>query len=137
LPRIALTLYLDPGEAEALIRVRNNEDNVERFPAMIDTGAQTCLFPITLLDSVPHEITDRERFTIEQAGIAGQAFSALEATIEIVIEDALGNESPPLKVRAWFAETSLSLIGFDGILDRATLYLDMRETRTGWMEFND
>jgi hypothetical protein len=134
---VTLNIYVDPGEVETLVRIRNNDGGFERFTAMIDTGAPISLFPFTLLNSVPHEITDRERFTIEQAGVAGQSFSALEATIEVVIEDGLGNESPPLKVRAWFAETSLSLIGFDGILDRATLYLDMRETRTGWMEFND
>jgi hypothetical protein len=71
---------------------------------------------------------------IEQAGIARQAFQAIEAEVILRLEDLQGNTSPELTVRAWFADTDKIIIGFQDILDRATLYADFRQSRTGWIE---
>jgi hypothetical protein len=86
-----------------------------------------------MLDVLDHEQV--EDVMLEQAGIAKQAFRAKEATIFLKLEDRNGNMSAEMSVRAWFADTTKVIIGFQDILDRATLHVDFRQSRAGWIEF--
>ena len=81
-----------------------------------------------------YRLSARGSFTIEQAGIAEQSFEAVEAYVTIFLEDEAGGRTEELEIRVWFAGTRDALIGFDGILDRAILHLDMPEL-TGYLEF--
>jgi hypothetical protein len=71
--------------------------------------------------------------TITQAGIAQQDFEATEAFVTIYLEDAAGNQTPSFEILAWFTATRQTLIGFQDILDRAVLHIDMPQ-RDGWLE---
>lgn len=59
---------------------------------------------------------------------------AVEAQITLYFEDTQGNVSQKIEARAWFANTDKIIIGFQDILDRATLYADFRQSHTGWIE---
>jgi hypothetical protein len=133
--RIALSLLVQPYEIEATVTIKSAGAFVYRVVGIVDTGAQRCLFPLSLLDVIDHEAI--EDVTLEQAGIAKQAFNAKEATIFLKLEDRHGNISPELTVRAWFAETDRILIGFQDILDRATLHADFLQSRTGYIELQN
>jgi hypothetical protein len=133
--RIALSLLIQPYEIEATVNIKSSGAFIYRVVGIIDTGAQRCLFPLSLLDVIDHEAI--EEVTLEQAGIAKQAFSAKEATIFLKLEDRYGNISPELSVRAWFAETDRILIGFQDILDRAALHADFLQSLTGYIELQD
>ncbi len=135
--RVQLLLYADPATVEVFANVRRKDGGYERIAAVVDTGAASALLPLDLLDQLDHEDSLKTRITIEQAGIARHAFEATEAMIRLFLEDARGARTSELEARAWFAETEAFLIGFEGILDRATLHIDMRETRSGWIEIDD
>jgi hypothetical protein len=132
--QVALKLNKNPGLVETFVRFKAKEGHYIAWFAFIDTGAQVSLFPLSFLEKLEHRIID-EDFEIEQAGIAGQAFKAIEAEITLYVEDLQGNESQPITVRAWFAQTSKYIIGFQDILDRAELHIDYRQSQTGWIEF--
>jgi hypothetical protein len=132
--RIALKLNANPGSIETYVRFKAKEGHYIAWLGFIDTGAEVSLFPLNLLEKLEHKIID-ENFEIEQAGITRQHFKALEAEITIYLEDLQGNQSEPMLIRAWFAQTTEYLIGFQDVLDRARLDIDYLETRTGWIEF--
>jgi hypothetical protein len=135
--RIQLLINIDPGSAECVINFRRSDGTPYRTMGFIDTGAEVSLFPKSLLEKIDHRLSPRGKIEVEQAGIAHQVFSAVEAFIPLFLEDATGNQTSEFEARGWFTDTDVILIGFDGILDRATLYIDMRQTRSGWLEFDD
>jgi hypothetical protein len=49
------------------------------------------------------------------------------------LEDESGNRTSDLEMRAWFANASDPLIGFEGMLDRAVLDVDMLNL-TGYLD---
>jgi hypothetical protein len=130
--RVALGLNVEPGSVDLVTNIRLPDGTYYRLTAFIDTGAEISLFPRRLLNFIEHEVI-AER-TVDQAGIAGQSFSATEARIKLFFEDATGGETDEIEAIALFADTSIELIGFQDILDRAKLFLDYQETRTGWIE---
>ena len=132
--QVALKLNTNPGVVEAFVRFKAKEGHFIAWLAFIDTGAQVSLFPLSFLEKLEARIIDQD-FEIEQAGIAVQGFKAVEAEITLYFEDLQGNESHPMLVRAWFAHTSKYIIGFQDILDRATLHIDYRQSQTGWIAF--
>jgi hypothetical protein len=117
MPRISLNLLIQPYEIEATIIMKSSNAFIYRTVGMIDTGAQLSLLPLYMLDFLDHEDV-----MLEQAGIAK------EATIFLKLEDRYGNISPELTVRGWFANTDKIIIGFQDILDRATLHADFRQS---------
>ena len=132
--QVNLILNTHPSVIEAYIRLKAKAGHFEPSLAFIDTGATVSLFPLSFLDEIEAKIID-EDFEIEQAGIAGQYFKAIEAEVTLYFEDLQGNHSQHLKVRAWFADTTKVIIGFQDVLDRATLHVDYRQSRSGWIEF--
>jgi hypothetical protein len=132
--KVNLILNLQPSAVEIYVRLKAKAGHFEPSLAFIDTGASVSLFPLSFLDEIEHRIID-ENFEIEQAGIAGQAFKAIEAEVTLYFEDLQGNQSSRLKVRAWFANTTKVIIGFQDILDRAELHIDYRQAQTGWIAF--
>jgi hypothetical protein len=135
MPKIALSLVIQPYQAEVFVNLKGLDGIDQRMVAVIDTGADTCLFPRHLLPLLDYQQISDE-IIIEQAGIAQQQFSATEALVNIFLEDYQGNQSTLFEVRALFADTSIALIGFDGVLDRATLYIDYRSRNEGWIEID-
>ncbi len=134
--RIDLLLYVDPGEVEVIVNLKRKNAGYERLAATIDTGAAISLFPRYLLGEIDHQPL-LQPVIIDQAGIAGQSFEAVEALVSLFLEDAKGNRTIELEIPCWFSDTQENLVGFAGLLDRATLFVDMRQTRTGWIEFDD
>ena len=132
--RVNLKLNLQPGVIESYIRFQAKAGHFEPKLGFIDTGAHVSLFPLSFLDEIEHRIID-ENFEIEQAGIARQVFKAVEAEVTLYFEDLQGNQSPHLKVRAWFADTTKVIIGFQDILDRATLHIDYRQSQAAGLSF--
>jgi hypothetical protein len=132
--RINLLLSTLPYEIEAYIRLKESNGNFELKKGYIDTGAEKSLFPLELLKYLEHKILDTG-VEVGQAGIARQYFHAVEAEITLYFEDAQGNMSSVMRVRAWFADTEELIIGFQDILEHATLFVDFRQTRTAWIEF--
>lgn len=130
--RVSLNLYLQPSMIEIYVRFITQSGGTKLDVGFIDTGATVSLFPISFLDELEHTIIN-PNIEIEQAGIAGNYFKAIEAEVKLYFEDSQGNTTPELTVRAWFADTSKIIIGFQDILDRATLYADFRQSRTGWI----
>jgi len=118
---------------EIYVRFITQSGGTKLDVGFIDTGATVSLFPLIFLNDLAHTIIN-PNIEIEQAGIAGHYFKAIEADVKLYFEDSYGNTSPELTVRAWFADTSKIIIGFQDILDRASLYADFRQTRTGWIE---
>jgi hypothetical protein len=102
---------------------------------MVDTGAMISLLPLDLLDRLDFQLTQKEGIVIQQAGIAQQKLEAVEAMISIILEDTYGNRSPQLLLPVWFAKTNHLILGFEGVLDRCILYMDMLKTRTAWLSF--
>jgi hypothetical protein len=135
--RIELRTYIQPGRAEVFVNIRANDDSLETFIAVIDTGGEISLLPEDLLKKIPYRLSEKGKVILEQAGIARQEFEAVEAYIKLYLEDEHGNRSPELEVRAWFADTDRNLLGFEGILDSAVLHIDMLHTRSSYLEFAD
>jgi hypothetical protein len=134
--RIQLRLYIDPGEVEITFNVRRSDQIYERVTGVVDTGASVSLLPNNLLSKLDLRPSEqRGTFTVEQAGIAKQAFEATEAYVTLFLEDQLGQLTQPFEVRVWFAETDIALIGFADILKPAVLHIDMPQ-RTGWLEID-
>ena len=132
--RINLRMYTDPGQAEVFVRVKRKDGGDYMRAAIVDTGAQTSLLPEELADILAYRLSERGSFMVEQAGIAEQAFKAVEAYIRLSLEDQSGAKTEEFEARVWFAKTRHVLIGFDGILDRAVLHLDMPRL-AGYLEF--
>jgi hypothetical protein len=102
---------------------------------IVDTGADTSLLPIGLLDTVEHTVLNSD-IEVQQAGIAQQYFKAIEAKIILYFEDLQGKISSQREVRAWFTETDETLLGMVDILEYATLFIDYCQTRSGWIELD-
>lgn len=137
MPRIRLRTYRDPGRVEGFVNIRRKDGLFETLAAVIDTGAAVSLLPEDLLPDLDHHPTLRGKFIVEQAGIAGQTFEALEATVSLFFEDATGARTTTLETPVWFAKTDVSLIGFAGVLDRATLHIDLRTPQHSWLEIDE
>jgi hypothetical protein len=116
-----------------MVNLKLKAGTFRRFAATIDTGAEACLFPLDLLAELEHRIT-QDTVTVQQAGVAGHEFTVKVAHIKMFLEDYSGGRTQEFETMVWFADTDEKLIGFEGVLDRATLFVDMRETRTGWIE---
>ncbi len=134
--RIQLRIYLNPGQAEVTLGVQRQDDTFERLAGFIDTGAEVSLLPNDLLDKVRYRPFGSGTIIIDQAGIAGQSFEATQAFVMVTLEDDTGARTEPFEVPVWFGDTAIALIGFEGILDRAILHIDMRDTRSGWIELD-
>lgn len=135
MPRINLLLSVDPNEVEAYIQLTRKDGVLAWETAYIDTGAEKSLFPLRILDMIEHTIVN-QGLVLRQAGIAKQEFEVVEAKFTLRFEDFQGNSSNPIEVSAWFGDTADILIGFKDILEHATLYIDYRQTRTGWIELD-
>ncbi|MDQ7025941.1 MAG: hypothetical protein Q9P44_10320 [Anaerolineae bacterium] len=133
--RINLQIYIHPGQAEISYALQQKDGTSERFTAVIDTGAEVSVFPMRFLEGTNYRLSEKGKVKIAQAGIAGQDFEAIEAYVTIILEDASGNRTKPFEILAWFAQTRLALIGFQDILDRAVLHIDMPK-RNGWLEID-
>jgi len=123
--RIQLRVYRDPGQVEVFLNIKCQDGGYEKRAAVVDTGAQVSLLPSLLMNVLAYRLAERGSFTIEQAGIATQSFEAVEAYIIIFLEDIFGQRTVDMEVCVWFAGTREVLLGFDGILDRAVLHVDM------------
>ena len=134
--RLQLRVYRDPGQAEVFVNVKRKDGGYDKRAAIVDTGAQVSLLPSLLMNVLDFRMSGDSRFTIEQAGIASQAFEAIEAHVSMFLEDVDGNRTDEFEARVWFAETREVLLGFDGVLDYAVLHLDMPDL-TGYLEFSD
>src|SRR5690242_13961061 len=121
MPRIQLRVYIAPGQIDVFCRLKFKNGIYRPFAAIIDTGASVSLFPARLLDDVEYVSTESKPIIIDQAGIARQAFGAIEAVVTITLEDINGNSTQPFKISAWFADTDELLLGFAGVLDRSVL----------------
>lgn len=132
--RIQLQIYLEPSELEVFINLKTKDGSQKRRAATVDTGAQVSLLPKELMDSVEYRLTERSKIIIGQAGIAKQSFEAVEAFVTLFLEDQFGGRTQAFEARVWFAETDVILLGFDSILDRAVLHVDM-PNRTGFLDF--
>ncbi|MBN2304024.1 MAG: hypothetical protein JXQ72_06080 [Anaerolineae bacterium] len=132
--RIQLRMYRDPGQAEVFLNIRRKDGGYEKRAAIVDTGAQVSLLPSLLMNILAYRLSERGSFTIEQAGIATQSFEAIEAYVTVFLEDMSGHRTDDFEVRVWFAGTREVLLGFDGILERGVLHLDMPDL-TGYLDF--
>jgi hypothetical protein len=131
--RLQLRIYIEPGAAEIFFNILRRDGNYERLSAVIDTGAAVTLLPDDLLETVNYRPGDRGTITIEQAGIAKQAFQAVEHYVYVDLEDQFGQRTGVFEIPVWFTKTSKALVGFAGILDQAILQIDMLQ-RTGWLD---
>ncbi len=131
--RLQLQVYRDPGQVETFLNIRRSIGGYVTRAVIIDTGAEISLLPEYLLDEIAFRPTDRGRFEIQQAGIADQVFSALEAEITVYLEDLTGNRSAEFTIPAWFSRTGMALVGFGGILERVIFHLDMPNL-SGYLE---
>jgi hypothetical protein len=133
---IQLRVYSDPGQAEVFVNIKRKDGGYYTEAGIVDTGAQTSLLPEDLAEILEYRLSERGSFMVEQAGIAQQAFQAIEAYVTLFLEDPTGTQTEEFEVPVWFARTRHVLIGFDNILDRAVLHLDMLRL-TGTLEFPD
>lgn len=136
MPRLQLRVYVDPGSVELFVDLKRKDGGYHTIAATIDTGAEASLFPANLLNVVDYRLIEDGTITVEQAGIAQQAFKATEAFVTLFLEDANGIATRDFEALVWFADSEKVLVGFKDILDRAILYIDMRDTRSGWIEIN-
>jgi hypothetical protein len=134
MPRIQLRVYTAPGQAEVFVNIKRKDGGYYTRAGVVDTGAQTSLLPEELTATLDYRLSERGSFMVEQAGIAQQAFKAVEAYVSLFLEDQTGARTEEFEARVWFARTRHVLIGFDGILDRAVLHLDMTHL-TGYLDF--
>ena len=123
--QLRLRLYTNPGSVEIFIKLVQKSDEDLRLTAVVDTGAETTLLPNYLKELLEYKTTERGSFVIEQAGIAEQAFEATEAIVTLALEDEFGAQTATFEAPVWFGGTDYVLLGFNGILDRAVLHLDM------------
>ena len=123
--QLRLRVYKNPGLLEIFLKVLQKDGTDKRLTAAVDTGAETTLLPEYLMNVLAYEPVGREAFRIEQAGIAQQSFEATEAIVTLAQEDEFGAETAKFEAPVWFGGTDYVLLGFNGILDRAVLHLDM------------
>lgn len=133
--RIQLRVYRNPGQAEVFVNIKRKDGGYYTQAGIVDTGAQTSLLPQALAEVVAYRLSERGSFMVEQAGIAQQAFQAVEAYVSLFLEDQAGARTEELEVRVWFARARHVLIGFDDILEHTVLHLDMPNL-TGHLEFS-
>jgi hypothetical protein len=127
---------MDPGEVEITFGIRRTDQLYERMTGSVDTDAEVCLLPRSLMDKVEYRFSEqRSEIIVDQAGIAKQSFRATEGFVTIILEDKFGNITQPFETRVWFAETDIALIGFDGVLSNAILHIDMPQL-SGWLEID-
>jgi hypothetical protein len=131
--RLQLRIYRDPGQVEVFLNIKRKDGGYDKRAAIVDTGAQVSLLPDFLMSDLDLRPGERGSFTIEQAGIAKQTFQAKEAYVTVFLEDESGNQTSDFEMRAWFANASDPLIGFNGVLDRAVFHIDMVNL-TGYLE---
>ena len=133
--RLQLRIYTYPGEAQIFANLQRKDGDQETITATIDTGAAISLVPIELMEIIDSRSSAASKVVIDQAGIAGQSFEAVEAFVTISLEDTVGNLTPPFEIPVWFAATTTPLLGFAGVLDRVILHLDMLQ-QIGWLEID-
>jgi hypothetical protein len=133
--RVNLLLSLDPNEVEVYIQLQRKDGILAWETGYIDTGAEKSLFPLRILEMIDHTVLN-SGIVIRQAGIAKQDFEVIEAKFTLRFEDLQGNTSNSMEVSAWFGDTADILIGFKDILEHATLFIDYRQSRTGWIELD-
>jgi hypothetical protein len=136
MPPLNLVLYTAPHQVDTFVNIKRSDGTYERITATIDTGADTCFFPQNLLSELDILMITSEQIIVEQAGVAGQEFRATEAVIRMFLEDYNGNRTEEFETIALFAETHISLIGFENVLDRATLHVDFHNNLEGWIELD-
>lgn len=136
MPRIQLRIIHNPNRVEAFIKVKRHDEGYEWLYAVVDTGASVSLLPSNILELVSHRLSENSKVRIEQAGIAKQSFDGVEAYVTLLLEDSIGTQSNEYEVRVWFAETDVALLGIDGILTRAALFIDIPNLN-GYIEFNE
>jgi hypothetical protein len=135
--RIELLLYLEPCFAEVYVSLKPVSGETHyRIAATVDTGAETSFFPLTMLSEIEHSIVRTRRSLIEQAGIPEKVIEVTECVVTMFLEDLSGMRTKEFEATVWFADTTETLVGFKDILDRATLYIDYREKREGWIELD-
>lgn len=134
--RLQLRVYKNPGRAEIVTQFKRVNGEYETMTAVIDTGAEVSLFPETLLKIIEYRLTQRGKIKIDQAGIAQQSFDATEAIVTIQLEDMVGNRTQDIEIRAWFTDTDVALLGFEGLLDRANLQISMLAKLEGFLEID-
>ena len=133
--RLQLQIFQHPPVARIVMNIKRHDGQDYLLEAEVDTGAQVSLLPIRLMEILDYQIINKTEIIIDQAGISKQEFSATEAYITHSLEDLQGNQTPQFKARVWFANTSVVLLVFADILDRAILHIDMPQ-RTGWIDIN-
>lgn len=133
--RIQLRLYVNPGEVEVFVNIRQKTGDDYPTMAKIDTGAAISLLPEKLMPQLDYELVGSGTIELEQAGIAQQSFKAVEARVNLSFQDELGNQTVPRTAVVWFADTHILLIGFRDLLEHAILHIDMPH-RDGWIEID-
>jgi len=133
--RLQLRIHLNPSEVLVFCNLSRKDGNLEKMAGVVDTGAAVSLFPDSLLDVIIYRPAKQGKVTIDQAGVAAQSFQAVEAFATVSLEDTQGNLTQPFEILAWFGKTEIALIGFQDVLDRAVLHIDMPQ-RSGWLEID-
>jgi|GEM_PF-1273118 predicted aspartyl protease len=134
--RIQLQIVLAPAEAQVFLRIKQIDGSHKPVLAVVDTGAEISLLPSTLMTSLDYRLISSEPIIAQQAGIANQLFEAYVANVKLYLEDTLGNQTVELEVPVLFADGDTAIIGFEGLLDRAVLHIDM-PALTGYIELPD
>jgi hypothetical protein len=122
--RIKLDVITVPDKfaLECFGQIKRFDGGYEPTTVKVDTGAQISTFPAYVLTYAEHVVI--RQVEIEQAGIAGQVFTATEAFITLRLEDMQGNRTQDLSIRAWFANTSVALLGWRDLLEMGILHVD-------------
>lgn len=137
MPRLNLRVNAYPDfTAEIVVNVKRKDGGQRRLFAIVDTGAQISLLPNSLFDELLFRRSEREEVIIEQAGIAGQFFRAREGFVTINLEDAAGTTTQEFDIRVWFADTYEAIIGWQDVLEKGILHLDM-PALNGWLDIPD
>jgi hypothetical protein len=136
MPRLQLRVYVDPGEAEIFVNVRLRDGSYYRMVAVVDSGAEVSMLPAYLQQTALYDVVGDGDIVVEQAGIARHFFSATQATVRLFLEDEFGTETNEFEAHVWFSDTTVFLLGFKDILDRAILHIDMRDSRSGWIDID-
>lgn len=131
--RIHLHIQLAPPEVEIACNLVRKDGGHEKVFAFLDTGAEVSLFPRYLMDIA--EIEDPVEIVLEQGGLGTITIPAIQAVVQLAFEDASGHVTTFQRTLVSFADTAVALIGFDGVLDRAVLHIDMPQ-QSGWLELN-
>lgn len=120
--KVNLEVKIEPSAAIVSVAIRTT-DSWQVVSAVVDTGAEMSLFDVSLLHEIEYQLLDT--VVVEQAGIANQAVTLIEAEIQALVFDMAGNYSRLMTMKAWFTNTAQHLLGFEGILDASRLVIDM------------